>query len=296
MGARVFRLLRTSASTEEALSGFLDEFLAAYLRGTEEACGAPVPRLHLLIRDGTGCRAGTLRSGFGRISSPYPAKGVEKSENRIGNENRRTIYRNAMTIPTFTTTCRVPVMAILFAALGPPLALPQAQEPTAAETVEYINEKLARCGDAANPREISLLSSGKLRISGHTGLWFRLSKDGPEHFIPVRYIETVDPKGLSTNVTIVTYDQFPDNITMTRHARLGFVGHVYVKCRSANCLPIPRVVRPPVVREHGEGVDAWWSLGTDVLLLSLCDVDDLGRVQRAFQHLLRVSGAKEELF
>ena len=80
MGGAGFPVTEDIGLDEEALSRFLDEFLAAYLRGTEDACSAPKPWLHLLIRDGTGCRAGTLRSRFGRISSPYPAKGVEKSE------------------------------------------------------------------------------------------------------------------------------------------------------------------------------------------------------------------------
>ena len=166
-----------------------------------------------------------------------------------------------------------------------------AQEPSRSDTVAYINSKLSTCG--VIKQEISI-SSYHLRIESAILVTRDVdSSESQQQWYPEDYSMSVRLEDLSTNVQ-----------TEYSETRFGFKGEVRINCAASQCfkLPVERMNWPTgsfnfiggVVRKEG----AAYSLSdpANAFRFFLCDPDDVERVNRAFVHLIRVSGGKDELF
>lgn len=158
-----------------------------------------------------------------------------------------------------------------------------AQAPSAEETIEYINSKLATC--RAIPQKISedyiglRIESGIL-ITTDEKRWYL-----EDFTMQVRY------DTLSTNVQAV-FKEFSH----------GFIGAVEIKCGKPKCFKprenIPMPPRVPFYFLTGQELRVPFTFNdsSDSFRFFLCNSDDVERVKKAFVHLLSISGGKDELF
>ena len=186
--------------------------------------------------------------------------------------------------------------------------------PTTGETVDYINSKLSSCNFGHKFRQSVEVTGGRMSVStpgfsilvkGDNPLSGRRGDTSISHLDFSTRVE-FDLADLSTDVEVAPEVHFQRAGASQAHA-------VIVRCAAANCLDIVEdlptgdalteagwnfVGMLRLEEAIGEGfLYALHKSFTDSFHgFLVCDTASAGRVQKAFEHLIRQSGGQEELF